>query len=293
MIKFVIISRHKPGWTRERFFYEWAFLHVSLMLHTAPSMRRFKRYVQHYANPDIPNEYRVLPRPEMGWESYAEHWTEKVETTTPGPEYTEQMQPHSFSDSAMEIAYLQGEVAYQRADFRSGGVKVIHRLAKQEGQPVCELIRQWREQHVPLMKELLGGRGLRKCEIDLPCAPDAAQFRSDRAGTLFERANIDPPLGFEELWFDSLDDALRLGSDLQLRATLLQSYSRFVDMRKSYSMVANERVVFDFVTPGELSAQPAVLNPGSLEGQVFKTGRPYHEPKFEQTGAAGVDLSSS
>jgi len=280
MIKFIIISRHKPGSTRERFFYEWAFVHVSLMLHTAPSMRRFKRYVQHYANPDIPSECRVLPRPEMNWESFAEHWTEKLDTTTPGPEYTEQMQPHSFSDSAMEISYLQGETVFQRQDFRSGGVKLIHRLAKQEGRPTTESTRQWRDEHVPLMTALLSGRGLRKYEIDLPCRIDAAEFRSNRASTLFERANIDPPLGFEELWFDSLEDAMRLGRDPDMRATLGGSYSRFTNIDKSYSLFAHERVVFDFVTPGEMSRQPAVLNPDSLEAKLFKTGRPYHEPKF-------------
>jgi hypothetical protein len=281
MIKFIIISRHKPGWTRERFFYEWAFIHVSLMLHTAPSMRRFKRYVQHYANPDIPNEYRVLPSSAMGWESYAEHWTEKLETTTPGPEYTDQMQPHSFSDSAMEMAYVQGETVYQRTDFHSGGVKVIHRLARLAGRPDAELLGEWRDKHVSMVKRLLEERGMRKYAINLPCVIDAAEFRGNRVGTLFERASIDPPLGIEELWFDTLEDALRLGSDPELHSALTSSYGGFIDMQNSYSMIAHERVVFDFVTPGEISAQSAVLNPDSLEAKVFKTGRPYHEPRVE------------
>lgn len=280
MIKFIIISRHKPGWTRERFFYEWAFIHVSLMLHTAPSMRRFRRYVQHYANPDIADDHRILRASPMGWESYAEHWTEKLETTTPGPDYTEQMQPHSFSDSAMEIAYLQGEPLFRREDFRSGGVKVIHRLAKIPGRADAELIQQWREQHAPALIRLLADRGLRKYELNLPCVIDVADFRSNRAGTLFERASIDPPLGVEELWFDTLDDALRLGSDAGLRAALGASYGGFVDPEKSYSLIAHERVVYDFVTPGETTPQSAVLDPESLEARVFKTGRPYHEPRI-------------
>jgi hypothetical protein len=54
-------------------------------------------------------------------------------------------------------------------------------------------------------------------------------------------------------------------------------------------MIAHERVVFDFVTPGEISAQSAVLNPDSLEANVFKTGRPYHEPKFEGPAASGEE----
>jgi hypothetical protein len=282
MIKFIIISRHKPGMTRERFFYEWAFIHVSLMLLTVPSMRRFKRYVQHYANPDIPNDCRVLPRSNMNWESYAEHWTEKLETTTPGPEYTEQMQPHSFSDSAMEIAYLEGETVYQRQDFRSGGVKLIHRLARRDGRPVAELRRQWRDQHVPLMVEHLAGRGLRKLAVNVPHEFNVADFRSDRAGTLFEKASIDPPLGVEEMWFDSLESALQMGRDPELREKLTGSYRDLIDIGKSYSMLVHERVVYDFVTPGEISPLPAVLNPDSLESQLFKSGRPYHEPKFSE-----------
>ena len=209
--------------------------------------------------------------------------TEKLETTTPGPDYTEQMQPHSFSDSAMEIAYLQGETRFRREDFRSGGVKVIHRLAKQAGRDDAELIEQWRERHAPRLVALLADRGLRKYEINLPCVIDVAEFRGNRAGTLFERASIDPPLGMEELWFDRLEDALRLGADPELRAALSSSYAGFVDVEKSYSLIAHERVVYDFVTPGEHTPQSAVLNPDSLEARVFKTGRPYHEPKFEDS----------
>jgi|GEM_PF-1114328 len=285
MIKFVIISRRKPGWTRERFFYEWAFIHVALMLHTPPSMRRFKRYVQHFGNADIPAERLLLPPPLMRWESFAEHLIERLDTSTPGPEYTEQMQPHSFSDTAMEIVYLQGESVFRRADFRSGGVKLLHRLALPPGQAAgaaAEPLRQiWRHEHVPLLLRELTSRGLRKYELSTPVDVDVAQFRGNRRGTLFEQANIELPLGFEELWFDSLEDALQLGSDPQLRATLGASYARCADVAKSYAMVVNERVVFDFVTPGETTPQPAVLNPASLEAQVFKTGRPYHEPRSE------------
>ncbi len=281
MVKFIIISRRKPGWTRERFFYEWAFIHVALMLNTAPSMRRFRRYVQHFGNADIPAERCLLPPSPMRWESYAEHWTEHLVTSVPGPEYTEQMQPHSFSDSAMDIAYLQGVCIYQRADFHSGGVKLIHRLARPGGADQKSLDR-WRTEHTALVTETLKDKGLRKYEINTALTIDVAEFRGNRAGTLFERANIDPPLGFEELWFDSLEDALRLGSDPELRTLLGASYRGFADVDKSYSMYVHERVVFDFVTPGEISPAPAVLNPNSLEAQVFKGGRPYHEPRLEQ-----------
>ena len=280
MIKFIIISRRKPGWSRERFFYEWAFIHVSLMLHTAPSMARFRRYVQHFGNRDIADNYRVLPKPEMDWESYAEHWLEKFEFKH-HPDYTEQMQPHSFSDSAMEIFFMEGETVFQRADFHSGGVKLIHRLQKQQGQSKEEFQRYWREEHAPKVVEALKPLGLRKYEIDLPYEFDVESFRESRRGTLFGKAVLAEADGVEELWFDSLEDAVRLGSDPDLGELIGGSLANFVDVKCSYSMFVNERVAFDFVTPEELSPMPAVLDPNSLEARVFKTGRPYHEPRFE------------
>ena len=253
MLKFLIISRSQPGQTRERFFYEWAFIHVSLMLHTPPSMRRFRRYVQHFANPDIGDGYRVLPAPSMAWESYAEHWIERFDPTVSGPEYTEQMQPHKFSDSAMEIVYVEGEPVWSRPGFRSGGIKVIHRLARRADLDEASFQRAWREQHLPLLLAQLRDRGLRKVEINLPHRFDADSFHASRRGTLFEKADIDPAAGFEELWFDSLEDALRLGTDRALHDTLRASYESFCDLSRCYSMIANERVVYDYVSETERS----------------------------------------
>jgi len=280
MIKYVIISRRKPGFSRERFFYEWAFIHVALMVLTRPSMQRFKRYVQHFGNADIPEEWHLLPRPRQRWESLAEHWIENLDTTSPGPEYVEQMQPHSFSDSAMEIVYLQGTTIHQRPDFRSGGIKLVHRLAAIPGSDPAEALRYWRDQHAPLVVQALKDRGLRRYEINTPCAIDSGEFQNNRRGSLFDKANIDPPMGMEELWFDSLEQALQTGRDPALRRTLGESYAQFADVGNSYALFLNERVVFDFVTPGEITPMPAVLDPESLEAQVFARGRPYHEPRL-------------
>jgi len=280
MIKFNIVSRHKPGWSRERFYYEWAFIHVSLMLHTAASMRRFRRYVQHYANPDLPADCHLLPAPAQRWESIAEHWIEQLDTGSPGAEYTEQMQPHSFSDSAMEIWYLHGEPRYQRADFRSGGVKVFHRLVARPGISQQDWQAQLQASHAPLVVEALANRGLRKYELDLPAPFSPDEFRARRKGTLLSEADITPPAAVEEFWFDDLEAAVQLGRDAALRARLGASYAGFVDVGHSCSMIANERVVFDFVSPTERSPAPAVLSAGTLEATVFKTGRPYHEPRL-------------
>jgi len=278
MIKFIIITRRKPDFSRERFFYEWAFIHVSLMLLTAPSMRRFRRYVQHFGNCDISDEFRLLPHPEMNWEIYSEHWLETFEFVH-HPDYTEQMQPHSFSDKAMEIVFLEGETMYKREDFRSGGVKLIHRLVRRTELETDDFVKYWREEHAPKLIDMLKWHGLRRYELNLPYEFDVNAFRDSRKGTLFDEAELATASGFEEMWFDSLEDAMAIASRADLRDALKASLTKFVDVQKSYSLFANERVVFDFVTPGEMSPPPAVLQQGSLEAKVFKSGRPFHEPR--------------
>jgi len=280
MIKFIIISRHKPGMTRERFFYEWAFIHVALMVQTASSMKRFKRYVQHYANPDIGDDQRLLPHPPKDWESYAEHWLERFEAYSPAPDYADLMRPHSFSDSEMEIAYLEGASVYQRDDFRSGGVKLIQRLIRRSGTSNAEFQQHWRDVHVPRVIAALRGKGLRKYELNQRHDIDLGALRQSRKGSLFDKADVNSADGFEELWFDSLEQALQVGADPALRQPLRASLAEFVDLEQSYSMFANERVVIDFVTPGEQTPRPAVLNPDSLEARLFTTHRPYYEPRL-------------
>ena len=45
-------------------------------------------------------------------------------------------------------------------------------------------------------------------------------------------------------------------------------------------MVTTERVVFDYVTPGRLSPQPAVLTGGTLEAHIDAQGYgDFHVPK--------------
>ena len=232
MIKFIIISRHKPGMTRERFFYEWAFIHVALMVQTASSMKRFKRYVQHYANPDIGDDQRLLPHPPKDWESYAEHWLERFEAYSPAPDYADLMRPH------------------------------------------------WRDVHVPRVIAALRDKGLRKYELNQRHDIDLDALRQSRKGSLFDKADVNSADGFEELWFDSLEQAMQVGADNALRQPLRASLAEFVDLEQSYSMFANERVVIDFVTPGEQTPRPAVLDPDSLEARLFTTHRPYYEPRL-------------
>lgn len=266
MIKWNITSRHKPGLTTERFYYEWAVIHVALMLTNVSTIRSFRRYVQHYGFQDIPADARVLPQHAMVWESMAEHWLEGVEaigSAVASEDYRGRMHPHTFSDSAMELHLLQGTTVYERGDFESGGVKVIHALKAKPGMTRADFDARFCDAHAPRVTELLDRRGLRKYEIDRQLGLDPSQFE----GTLFERGGVDTYAGLEEFWFDSLEEALAVGRDPATRAALLASYDSFVDLACSHSMYVVERVAFDFVTR-EATRLPAIMDPTSCEARA-------------------------
>ncbi|MFO1410438.1 MAG: EthD domain-containing protein [Steroidobacteraceae bacterium] len=266
MIKWNITSRHKPGMTTERFYYEWAVLHVALMLTNASTIRCFRRYVQHYGYQEIPAAARVLPQHAMAWESMAEHWLEGIEAIGPAvssEDYRGRMHPHTFSDSAMELHLLQGTTIHERAGFKSGGVKLIHNLKARPGLTRADFDARFAGEHAPRVAALLQERGLRKYEIDRQLGLDPAQFK----GTLFEKGGVDAYAGLEEFWFDSLEDALAIGRDAAVRDALLASYAGFVDVAASHSMYVVERVAFDFVTR-EATRLPAIMDPTSCEAHA-------------------------
>ncbi len=198
MIKWTITSRHKPGMTTERFYYEWSVLHVALMLTNASTMRTFRRYTQHFAILGVPGEVRLLPQHEMAWESFAEHWIDKPEEILPSiqsEDYLGRMRPHSFSDSAMELQLLAGETVFQREGFRSGGVKVIHTLMRPEGTSQDAFEAEWTGRHAPAVVAALRGKGLRKYVIDRPLRLESEQFRT----SLFAHGKVGQYAGTEEL----------------------------------------------------------------------------------------------
>ena len=113
---------------------------------------------------------------------------------------------------------------------------------------------------------LLKDRGLRKYDIDRQLGLDPAQFK----GTLFEKGGVDQYAGMEELWFDSLEDALAIGQDPGIRAALEESYQAFTTIPSSHSMYVIERVAFDFVTK-EGTPRPAIMHPESCESKACYT----------------------
>ncbi|MBK8595407.1 MAG: EthD domain-containing protein [Holophagales bacterium] len=267
MIKWTITSRHKPGMTTERFYYEWSVLHVALMLTNASTMRTFRRYTQHFAILGVPREVRLLPQHEMAWESFAEHWIDQPEDILPSiqnEDYLGRMRPHSFSDAAMELQLLAGETVFQREGFRSGGVKVIHTLKRPEGTTQDAFEAGWAGRHGPAVVSALGDKGLRKYVLDRPLRLESEQFKT----SLFAHGKVGQYAGTEELWFDDLESAARMGTDPEVRAVLGASLASLVDVPRSHSMYVIERVVFDFVTDGEAMPRPAILDPSSAEARV-------------------------
>jgi hypothetical protein len=266
MIKWNITSRHKPGMSTERFYYEWSVIHVALMLTNASTIRAFKRYVQHFALQRIPADARILPQHAMAWESLAEHWLEGLEvipSAVGSEDYRGRMHPHTFSDSAMELHLLKGTTIYQRPDFKSGGVKLVHTLRLRPQLGIEAFNETLSGSHAARVTGLLQHRGLRKYEVNRQLGLDPAQFR----GTLFEKGGVDQYAGLEEFWFDSLEDALACGRDPRIRQALLESYAEFTAIEASHSMYVIERVAFDFVT-SEATPLPAILNPDSCEARA-------------------------
>src|ERR1039458_7189897 len=99
MLKFTLASRHMDEGTRERFFYEWSIIHVSLMLTSPSVMQLFKRYVQHFNIDGVSGDMLVYRFAKEQWESFAEHWVETYQDvidSVHNPDYIARMQPHKF-----------------------------------------------------------------------------------------------------------------------------------------------------------------------------------------------------
>lgn len=119
------------------------------------------------------------------------------------------------------------------------------------------------------MRSVLGAKGLaRKVVHDTPVRIDPAIFK----GTIFEMGSIGLYAGMEEIWLDDVESIARISQDAEIRGALAAGEAGVVDAAESISMVVCERVVWDFVTPGEQTPQPAILNPESLEALIDGQG---------------------
>jgi hypothetical protein len=268
MLKFMLASRSKPEHTKERYYYEWGIIHVALMLTTPTVMSTFRRYAQHYVPDGLDEAGLLFPFSGMAWENMADHWLETWDDLVlpfKADDYPTRMQPHNFGDSNFDLQLMTGEELYAEDGYYSGGIKLVHFLHRRDDLGLDGFTDRYRAHGEGLVA---AGHGLlRKYVQNTETSGDPAYFK----GTLFELGGVNTYAGVEELWFDDVDAVYAFCGDGRRREALLESYAGFVDDR-TYSMVTTERVVFDFVTPGHISPQPAVLAEGSLESLVDTQG---------------------
>ena len=273
MIKFVLSTRRRQGDTQERFFYEWGNIHVALMLTTRSVMKTFRRYVQHFSVSDAPSAALWHPLSPMNWDNFAEHWLQRIEdlgAVLQSPDYVARMQPHSFSDGNFVIELLSaGETLFEAENFRSGGIKLINFLRRKPDLSQTDFESALRNEHGPLVvRELSKLKGFQKCVQSFRLPLDPGMFR----GTLFEAGGVGQHAAIEEYWFDSMANLAALGDTPAVLNAIRQSDGRIVEATKSFSVVAKERVIFDFESPGSISPVPAILTDGSLESAVDAQG---------------------
>jgi hypothetical protein len=270
MLKFMLASRSKPEHTKERYYFEWGIIHVALMLTTPTVVSTFRRYAQHFVPDGIDGGKLLFPLSEMGWENMADHWLETWDDLVlpfKSDDYPNRMQPHNFGDSTFDLQLMTGEELYADEGYYAGGVKLVHFLHRRPDISLEDFKAKYRA-HAELLLADGVGRGLvRKYVQNTETRGDPKYFK----GTLFELGGVNTYSGVEELWFDDVDTVYEFCGDPERRAALLASYAGFAD-EQTYSMVTTERVVFDWVTPGHISPQPAVLQEGTLEATIDGQG---------------------
>lgn len=276
MINFIIAARRKREDTQERYFYEWGIIHVALMISTPQVMQLFRRYVQHYSVSGIAPDMLRHPLSPMEWDNMAEHIIDSFDdfvASTRVSDYVTRMQPHKFGDSNFVLVLSRPQVVFEKPGFERGrgGVKLVHFLKRRAGTTQAQFEAAWSERHARTVETLdrdRGGLVLRYAQnrkLDVPTG--------NFGGSLFAAGDTEGYAGVEEYWFRSVDDMARLARDPAWRDGLDSSESAFVDAAGSFSMVTTERVVYDYTRGGERnSPRAAVLDPATLEGQVYAQG---------------------
>jgi EthD domain len=265
VIKFMLVSRRRPGDTQEKYFYEWGVIHVALMITTPSVMRTFRRYAQHFSVNGVDGERLLYPLSDMAWDNFADHWLDKPEDNLVpflSDDYMQRMHPHNFGDSNFIIEYARETFRDEEPGFEPGGVKLVHVVRSRPGLPADQFAVAWREQHAAALLAAGATRPGRLVQ-NLHAEVD----REDFAGTLFESAGVGGYAGIEELWFDDLESLLRFTEDEAVRAAVFGDASP-VDPGGSFSLATTERVVYDYTRGAKSSPRPAVLDPASLEAVI-------------------------
>ena len=269
MIKFMLVSRRKPGDTQEKYFYEWGIIHVALMITTPSVMRTFRRYAQHFSINGVDGRRLLYPLSDMAWDNLADHWLDKPEDNLVpflSDDYMRRMHPHNFGDSNFVIEYTRETFRHEERGLEPGGVKLVHVIRSRPDLSPDAFAAAWLEQHAAALLAAGASRPVRLVQ-NLHAEVDSKDF----AGTLFELAGVGGYAGIEELWFDDLEALLRFSEDAAVRAAVLGDDSP-VDPAGSFSLVTTERVVYDYTRGAANSPAPAVLDPGSLEAAIDGQG---------------------
>jgi len=271
MLRFVLTSREpqdKPqSEARARFIYEWRYIHIGLMLTTPTVMRSFQRYVQHIEPDGATDGMFPYGRHEKHWYNMADHMLESVDgmfAIFKGEDYPRRMFPHRFGDHNFAIELIdEGTVLFdQQIPFTGrGGVKLVNWLRRADGLEQDEFVLQLNQRAEELVQLAKSGgrvkRGVHSHQLPL----DASLFK----GSLFEMGGVQTYAAIEELWFESLDDLREFTNDADTR-DLFKRREDIVDAAGSFSLVMNERVVWDY----SLTPQAAVLNENSLEAVIAR-----------------------
>ncbi len=274
MINFIIAARRKPQDSQERYFYEWGIIHVALMISTPQVMQIFRRYVQHYSVGGVEAGMLRHPLSPMAWDNMAEHIIDSFDdfvASTRIPDYVTRMQPHKFGDSNFVLVLTQPQVVFEEPGFErgQGGVKLVHFLKRRADLTQEQFESEWTGRHALAMQALNHRQPLiRRYAQNRKLAVPADNF----GGSLFAQGDTEGYAGVEEFWFRSLDDMAQLARDPAWRDTLQTSESHFVDPTESFSMVTTERVVYDYTRGERSSPRAAVLDPATLEGQIYAQG---------------------
>ena len=272
MIKFLIVSRHKPHEDQATFFYNWAIIHVALMLTTPIVFSTFRRYAQHFGINNISNDLLWHAQSHMEWESFADHWLDDFDAMNRNirdPGYRTRMQPHMFGDSNIVIEFNSGHTVYESPDFQSGGVKLIHYLKKRKDISQADFNDRWRTHHGPAVTRAMQPLGILRKYVQ---SPRLDFDRSIFAGTFFEKAHFGQYDGVEEYWLSGIDALAKLANDTAAMQAIRASDAALVEPEGSFGMVVKERVVFDNTVATNPSPKPAVLIPGSLEQRIDAQG---------------------
>jgi hypothetical protein len=284
VIKFMLVSRRKPGDTQEKYFYEWGIIHVALMITTPSVMRTFRRYAQHFTVNGVDGDRLLYPLSEMGWDNFADHWLDRPEDNLlpfRSDDYMQRMHPHNFGDSNFVIEYTRETLRDEQPGVARGGIKLVQVVRSRPDLSADEFARAWGDQHAHALLTA-GATRPRRLVQSLHAEVD----RSDFAGTLFELAGVGGYAGVEELWFEDLDALLRFTEDASVRDAVLCGDS-VVDPVGSFSMVTMERVIYDYTRGADSSPAPAVLDPGSLEAAIDAQAYQGWNVPGTETGSGG------